>query len=119
MLCGYYAFSGTEYQRANLELISHGQREDGLLDLCYPCGNVPPIPFFSLAYILEVCEYISHTGDRGIMEYAGGVIRDIVERFIALTDENHLIPSLPGPYWNFSNGLPAVPVTERIAENTI
>ena len=106
MLCGYYAFSGTEYQRANLELISHGQREDGLLDLCYPCGNVPPIPFFSLAYILEVCEYISHTGDREIMEYAGGVMRDIVERFIALTDENHLIPSLPEPYWNFYEWAP-------------
>lgn len=52
MLCGYYAFKGQDFQKENLLFIAKGQREDGLLSLCFPTGIDIPIPFFSLVYIM-------------------------------------------------------------------
>ena len=54
MLCGYYAFGETQAPRAALELIAHGVRSDGLLNLCYPAGMDFPIPAFSCMYFVQM-----------------------------------------------------------------
>ena len=101
MLFGYYAFSETEYQRSNLLLINQGLRDDGLLSICFPAGSDVPIPFFSLAFILEVCEYVGNTGDRTILEDTRSTITKIIKTFESKIGKNGLIPRLPPPYWNF------------------
>ncbi|MBR5520065.1 MAG: family 78 glycoside hydrolase catalytic domain, partial [Clostridia bacterium] len=67
MLCGYYAFAETAFQRANLVFIAKGKRPDGLLELTYPAINTPAIPFFSVMYPATVWEYVRHTGDTSIL----------------------------------------------------
>lgn len=101
MLCGYDAFEGTAFQKQNLLLIAQGQREDGLLSLCFPAGIDIPIPFFSLVYLMQLSEYVEHTGDSTVLETVEPMVQRLMEAFGNRVEENGLIANLPYPYWNF------------------
>ncbi|MBE5747382.1 MAG: hypothetical protein E7352_04335 [Clostridiales bacterium] len=100
MLCGYYAFDGTEFPAANLRLIADGLRQDGLLDICYPTGKKYAIPFFSLIFPMQVYEYQQYTGDNALVETLIPTIRQILDGFEKHIDETGLIPALKG-HWNY------------------
>lgn len=101
MLFGYYAFVEKEYPRSNILLIAKGLRPDGLLSLCFPAGIDIPIPSFSLVYILQVCEYVAHSGDKTLLNEVESVLKTILNTFANRIDETGLIPVFPYPYWNF------------------
>lgn len=101
MLSGYYAFSDTNYQRDMLLLISHGQRSDGLFDLCFPAGVNFPIPFFSLVYLMLLDEYVSHTGDLSVLADVSETAHRLMNAFDSRVEENGLIADFPYPFWNF------------------
>ena len=101
MLCGYYAFKGYSYQRENLLFISKGQRADGLMSLCFPAGVDIPIPFFSLAYFLQVEEYVQHTGDDSVLPKLKPVLHRIWKAFADRIDATGLVLNFPYPCWNF------------------
>lgn len=101
MLCGYYAFKETEFQRANLVFISKGARSDGMLELTYPAVDTPAIPFFSACYPLAVCEYVEHTGDTSVIPEVMDAMLGAMNRLYAWRDETGLITNQPRPYWNF------------------
>lgn len=101
MLCGYYAFEDTEFQRANLVFISKGVRADGLLELTYPAKNTPAIPFFSVMYPVAVYEYVMHTGDKSILDEVMPTMLGIMNAIKARIDDRGLIADLEAPYWNF------------------
>ena len=101
MLCGYYAFAESEFQRANLSLISKGTRFDGMLELTYPARNTPAIPFFSLMYPVAVYEYVKHTGDQTILDEVFDVISGIMDNFSTRVTERGLLCELESPFWNF------------------
>lgn len=101
MLCGYYAFAETEFQRANLELIAKGTREDGMLELTCPSKDTPAIPFFSVMYPVEVYEYIKNTGDKTILDTTMPTMLRIMQNFKDRIEQNGLIKSFEAPYWNF------------------
>ncbi len=101
MLCGYYAFEETEFQRANIAFMALGTRPDGFLELTYPAINTPAIPFFSVMYPVAVYEYIKHTGDKTILRETMQVMLRIMNNFKEKLDETGLIKSFPAPYWNF------------------
>lgn len=101
MLCGYYAFEDADYVRENLRFIGKGQREDGLLSLCFPAGTDLPIPFFSLVYLMQLQDYLVHTGDRNLVEELKPVVDRIAKTFESCRDESGLIPNFPAPCWNF------------------
>ena len=101
MLCNYYTYKKAIYQRENLVLMSKGLRDDGLLSLCFPAGVDYPIPFFSLAYIMQTYEYVKYTGDKTLLDETGGTLDKIMSVFLSRIDDNRLIAQLPVPYWNF------------------
>ena len=101
MLCGYYAFEETEFQRAILEFISHSQRADGLLELTAPAVDTPAIPFFSVMYPVTVWEYVKYTGDVSLVNEVIDTMLDIMNKFVSTQSSNGLIPNPPKPYWNF------------------
>ena len=101
MLCGYYAFKGYAYQRENLLFIAKGQRADGLLSLCFPTGIDIPIPFFSLAYLMQVNDYVKHTQDTSVLKILKPTLDKILTTFSSRIDPNGLIPHLGYPFWNF------------------
>lgn len=101
MLCGYYAFEETEFQRANIAFMAKGTRADGFMELTYPAVNTPAIPFFSVMYPVAVYEYIKHTGDKTILSETMPVMLKIMNNFKEKIDATGLIKSFPAPYWNF------------------
>ena len=101
MLCGYYAFNESKYQRENLVFISKGTRPDGLLELTYPSVGFPAIPFFSLAFVVAVWEYIEHTNDTTIIGEVFPVIERIMQIFTDRIDTHNLLVNFDAPYWNF------------------
>ncbi len=120
MLCGYYAFADSSFQRANLAFITKGVRSDGFLELTYPARKTPAIPFFSIMYPVAVYEYIQHTGDNSILDEA----MPVMLRFMKSTKEriaaNGLIPDFAPPYWNFyewSEGSDGVLAEEEKSRN--
>lgn len=100
-LCSYYGFNNYEFARSNLQLIAKGLTEFGLLSICYPTTRDIPIPFFSLAYPLEVYEYIENSGDKTILDEAFPVIKTIIKTFESRIEDNGLIANFPYPFWNF------------------
>ena len=101
MLAAYCAFDDFKFIRSNLSLISHGVREDGLLCICYPSGMDFPIPFFSLAYAIQLAEYVDRSGDVSILNETFDAVSRVMNTFISRIDENGLIDAFPFPYWNF------------------
>lgn len=101
MLCGYYAFEETEFQRESLLLIPKSVREDGLLEIVSPSVNTPAIPFFSVMYPVAVYDYIKHTGDKTVLKEVFPACIKIMENFKNRIDENGLIREFNLPYWNF------------------
>lgn len=101
MLCGYYAFEESDFQRENLILASKGAREDGMLELTFPARNTPSIPFFSVMYPVAVCEYVEHSGDTSIIPIVMPAMRAIMDRLYSWIDGTGLITNQPKPYWNF------------------
>ena len=101
MLFGYHAFGEYEYPRSNLLLMNEGMNEHGLLSICFPAGRVSPIPSFSLAYVLELSEYVQYTGDKEIIKLTEKTIDTLVDTFTKRIDSNGLISTFPAPMWNF------------------
>ena len=100
MLCGYYAFTGTEFQESNLRLIADGLREDKLLDICFPSAKPYTIPFFSLIFLMQLYEYKAYTKDENLVNDLLPIARQILDGFQNRIDETGLIPALKG-HWNF------------------
>lgn len=93
MLCGYYAFVGGNYDfaRASLKLISYGQRPDGILSLTFPTSIDSPIPYYSLAYFIQLDEYVKHSGDNTIIREVFPLLENMIMLFESrLTDDNIL-----------------------------
>ncbi len=100
MLCGYYAFEGTEFQASALRLIADGMREDDLLDICFPSEVPFTIPFFSLIFPIQLYEYSLYGEDKSVVEELIPVARRILEAFRKRIDESGLIPAFE-KHWNF------------------
>ena len=105
MLAGYEVFKdkNAEFVRANLDLISRGVRNDGILALCYPAGLDYPIPFYTLAYFIQMDEYIINTGDISLAEEKFDILVKLLDVFYSRSGENGLAKRFPDSqgYWNF------------------
>ena len=111
MLCGYYAFSETRFPRACLDLISYGQRADGLLSLCYPAGTDRPIPSFSLIWFIAMREYIEYTGDTTLAAERFHVLESLLYSFHRNLDEDGLVKTFHNRQcflWNFYEWSPTM-----------
>ena len=101
MLCGYYAFNETEFQRESLIFMSKCKREDGMFEITAPSVNTPAIPFFSVMYPVAVWEYVEHTGDKSIIPEVLPAIKGILDCLYTWVDGTGLIANGDKPYWNF------------------
>jgi hypothetical protein len=103
MLCGYYVFEETDFAKASLQLITQGLRPDGILNLCYPSGQVIAIPSFSLAFFMQMREYLNYTGDIEFLREKYPMMKTLISTFLSKDRENGLIENFygEGGYWNF------------------
>ncbi len=102
MLCGYYAFEEYEFAKASLKLIGLSLRPDHLLELTSPAKVSITIPSFSAIYLVQLAEYLQHSGDTDFIREMLPVAQDIADGFISRIDEKGVIRRLQGDaYWNF------------------
>ena len=103
MLCGYYAFAGTAYQRASLWLMAQDNREDGFLSICTPSGTDLVIPSFCLHWYQAVLEYTQYSGDLTLVREIWEKLCSLLRTFYRYFDHRRgLLPIIPGDaYWNF------------------
>ena len=101
MLCGYYAFEETRFPRANLELMSKDNREDGLLSICYPIKMDLVIPSFSLHYFTACAEYLCYSGDEAFLRTIYPKLQSVLSVFLSKmkTEGDVILPFEKG--WNF------------------
>ncbi len=113
MLCGYAAFRGgnAEFARASLDIISRSVRSDGLLSLCAPSVIERPIPCYSLAYIMQMCEYGRFTGDAAFLAEKLPALEGPAKVFIDRLDPAFGLPRrFPDRlgYWNYYEWSPTL-----------
>ncbi len=105
MLAGYKVFKdmNAEFVRANLDLISRGVRDDGILALCYPAGLDYPIPFYTLAYFIQMKEYIEYTGDISLAAEKYDILTSLLDVFFKRSNGIGLVKRFADSkgYWNF------------------
>lgn len=102
ILCGFYAFKGFDFQRANLLLMSYSLRSDGLLELCPPGKVCVDIPSYTAVFIREIYEYLEYSGDMSLGEELFETADKIIEGFYRRIQKNGLLPLYKGKeYWNF------------------
>ena len=103
MLFGYTVFRDAgRYAQANLRLMSHGLRKDGLLELCFPARVGITIPAFSLYFVLAVAENYRYTQDAAFFREMQPTAETILRSFLSRVDAGGLVPTLPEEeYWNF------------------
>ena len=100
MLSGYIAFKEYRYARFNLVLLARSLK-GGLLRITSPTDTDLPIPFFSLAFVQQVYEYLEYSGDRSILDEVGFALDTIMQSFVERIKENGLAGAFPAPAWNF------------------
>ena len=100
-LAGYYCFGEYEFPRVSLDLLAHGLKQDGFLELCAPAEIEITIPVFTLAWILAVADHYLYTGDQD----AARGFYPTVSRILGKRAEEAgggLLPCPTGPrYWHF------------------
>jgi hypothetical protein len=106
MLCGYYAFGGTEFARASLELLGRSTGPDGFQELCAPMKCPITIPSFTLVWFLAMNDYLMYSGDSEFIEAMLPLTKRMLQRqFEALRDD--LLPCPTGErYWHFYDWAP-------------
>ena len=102
MLFGYYAFNGFECQRSSLELFCLHFREDGLLPICSPTSHPqPPIPSFTLFFIVAMGEYVKYTGDTTLISKYYEKLESVINGFVGKIKDGLFRLTLDGSIWNF------------------
>lgn len=108
MLCGYDVFGEFAFARANLLLMSHDEREDGLLSICTPSKDNLTIPSFSFHYFTAVKEYTQRSGDWSLAREIWPKLKRLMDVFVQRLEENLLPVFQEKHHWNFyewSDGL--------------
>lgn len=118
MLCGYYAFHEYEFPKANLLLMLHSLRPDGLLELCAPGIVSVNIPSFSAVFVRQVLEYAEYAKDTAFLEQIFPDLSKMVESFAGRILENHLVPLYQG-YWNFYEWRDGIDGAEAVKEEKV
>ena len=110
MLCGYYAFGEYEFARASLRLLGESVSEEGLVNICAPMKIGRNIPSFSLAYFMQMDEYIQYSGDTTLAAEMYDTLERVINAFVNRIDETGLALSFDkdGLNWNFYEWAPTL-----------
>ena len=83
--------------------MAHSLRDDNMLELCSPAEVSITIPSFSAMYLVQLYEYLEHSGDNKFVSRMLPVAEAIAQEFIRRIDpEVGLIKCFgEAKYWNF------------------
>jgi len=100
-LTGYYAFGEYGFPRASWDLLRHGLRNDGWLEMCAPAHIGLTIPCLTLIWVRNLGNYLRYAGDTSLMVGCHDQVLAILDRLIGSL-HNDLLPCPTGPgVWHF------------------
>lgn len=92
MLFTYMSTGDFKFARGCLQLINGGMHDRvGLLRLTYPSHHKICIPSYSLAFFLQVKEYIQYSGDLSLAEECFDTLQKLEKRFAGKMDKRGVI----------------------------
>lgn len=82
------------------------QRQDGLLNACYPSVNTNVIPGFSIFYIGMLYDHMMYFGDKELIRFHMPVVENILNYFQSHLDERDIVEKIgdlnkPDRNWSF------------------
>lgn len=102
MLCGYYAFDNPECARSAIRLFLHGQKENGLFELCFPARVPITIPSFALTLPSVVLEYSQYARSSDAAEESFGALEKMLAYFLPKLDGRGLFKTVTEEgIWHF------------------
>ncbi len=102
-----YAVSADDrLARKAMDDFRRSQRQDGLLNCCYPNSNPNVIPGFSIYYILMIHDHMMYFGDKDLVKKHSPVIEQILGFFDRNLSDNGYVDKIGGlllesPFWSF------------------
>jgi alpha-L-rhamnosidase len=100
-LCGYYCFGEYDFPAASFDLLGHGLKDDGYIEMCAPAETEITIPSFSMAWIVEAAEHYMYSGRLDTAKIAMPVIRKMMSVYLKSMKDG-LLPSPEGErFWHF------------------
>ncbi len=101
ILCGYYAFHETEFPRANLDLLGHSMRDNGLLAITAPTDEFLQIPSFTFIWIMSMARYLEYTGDLTLIKAHYANIVNTLKRYTNGLKNGIAVHPFGKGIWNF------------------
>ena len=128
ILYTYATAADDRLARKCMEDFRYAQREDGLLNSCYPLVFPHVIPGFSIYYIGMVYDHMMYFGDRELVKRHLQTIAGILGFYQSHMDEKGLVEKIGGlnrpgnhcsfidwtPEWDATNGVPSVTLEGQI-----
>lgn len=108
MLCGYYCFHEYHFARASLKLMAMNIRDDNLLELCSPGKTNVTIPFFSVMYLVALCEYVTFSGDTAFYEEVRPTTEKLLQSILEHETDGLLGSFCETEFWNFYEWTPGL-----------
>lgn len=116
-LCGYYAFGDYSFPIASYERLGEGSDEEGYTEICAPARFFITIPSFSMAWVMEIGDWLMHTGDTSRAAGLLPAIKRLLSKRISELDDG-LLPTPSGSrYWNFYEWAPGLDNGEALSSN--
>ncbi len=103
MLFGYTVWGNYGFAAESLRLLARGQRRDGFLTLTAPSLSGPPIPAFSMIWVIALWEHYLYSGSRAVFDSCREQALRVAETVLALRDAETGLIQLPasGELWHF------------------
>lgn len=100
-LCGYYCFGEYDMPKSSFTLLGMSMREDGFLEICAPASYNRTIPSFTMAWVIEVWEYILYSGDVNYLDNVMPLINKMMDIHMSSIKDGLLPNPMGDQYWNF------------------
>lgn len=100
-LCGYYCFGEYDFPEASFKLLGDGLKEDGYIELCAPTEFYMTIPSFSMAWIIELWEFLLYSGRVDVVKSFMPKVKKMINFYLGNLSENLLVTPSGERYWNF------------------
>lgn len=113
VLCGYYCFGEYAFPAASHDLLGRGLKDDGFLELCAPSNMWLTIPSFTMAWVLEVADYLMYSGDLDFISRQMPRISSIVDRCSQHKAGGLMLSPKGKRYWHFYDWAPGLDGTDQ------
>ena len=104
----YYLFGDYKFTRVSLDLLKESVDSHGYVQLCAPSETYFTIPFFTMAWLISLAEYIKFSGDIEGLRSSVRVANTMVSLHCSKLVDN-LLPCPKGRgYWHFYDWVPGL-----------